>query len=148
MWDWIHEQGDWLAILGAASAIMLVASVIAVPWFVLRLPADALRRPNPLDAWGKQHPILRVLVIIGRNAVGIPLLLVGIALSVPLVPGQGILTILLALLIMEFPGKWRLEHRFLGSHLVLGLLNWIRRKGHKEPLLPLADQQCEKRNNR
>ena len=79
--------------------------------FVLRLPADALRRPNPLDAWGKQHPILRVLVIIGRNAVGIPLLLVGIALSVPLVPGQGILTILLALLIMEFPGKWHLERQ-------------------------------------
>ena len=137
MWDWIREQGDLFALLGAASAVMLLASAIAVPWIVLRLPADALRRPNPLDAWGKVHPVLRVLVILGRNIVGVPLLLIGIALAVPLVPGQGLLTILLALMIMEFPGKWRLEHKFLGSHAVLGLLNWIREKGHKGPLLPL-----------
>lgn len=136
MWDWIQEHRDWLAILGVSSALMLVATAIAVPWIVLRLPSDALRRPNPLDAWGKQHPILRVLVLVGRNLIGIPLVLLGIVLSVPLVPGQGILTILLGLLIMEFPGKWWLEHKVAGHPLVMRLLNWIRRKGHKEPLDP------------
>jgi hypothetical protein len=136
MWDWIGEHADWLAFLGAGSAIMLVGSAIAVPWIVLRLPVDALRRPNPLNAWRRRHPVLRVVSWIARNAVGVPLLLLGIVLALPLVPGQGVLTILLALLIMEFPGKWRLERRLLGSTLVLRLLNWIRRKGHKDELLP------------
>jgi hypothetical protein len=136
MWDWAREHADWLAILGISSAVMLIASAVAIPWAVLRLPADALRRPNPLNAWGRRHPVLRVTVMIARNVVGFPLVLIGIALSVPLVPGQGILTILLGLLIMEFPGKWKLEHRLAGQPFVMRLLNWIRRKGHKEELLP------------
>ena len=49
-----------------------------------------------------------------------------------------LLTILLGLLIMEFPGKWWLEHKVAGHPLVMRLLNWIRRKGHKEPLEPPA----------
>jgi len=138
MWDWVGQYRDELALLGVGSAVMLVGSAIAVPWIILRLPTDALRRPNPLDALGRRHPVLRVLVIIARNSVGIPLLLIGIVLAVPLVPGQGILTIILALLIMEFPGKWWLEHRLIGHPLVMRLLNWIRRKGHREPLEPPA----------
>jgi len=136
MWDWLSEHEDWLAFLGIGSAVMLVGSALAVPWIVLRLPADALRRPNPLDAWGKVHPVLRIVVIVARNCVGVPLVLIGIVLAIPLVPGQGLLTIILGLLIMEFPGKWWLEHKLVGHSVVMRLLNWIRRKGHREPLLP------------
>jgi len=140
MWDWASEHADWLAILGVSSAVMLLGSALAVPWIVLRLPVDALRRPNPLNTWGQHHPVLRVLVMITRNLIGLPLLAIGIVLSVPLVPGQGLLTILLALLIMEFPGKWKLEHYVASRPFVLRLLNWIRRKGHREELLPALER--------
>jgi len=132
MWDWIQKHGDSMAILGIGSAVMMVVSAIAVPWIVLRLPTDAFRRPNPLNAFRRHHPALRVLLFLIRNVIGIVLLLAGIAMLV--LPGQGILTILLALIVMEFPGKWWLEHRLVGQPAVMRLLNWIRRKGHREPL--------------
>ena len=143
MWDWIRNHGDWMAILGVGSAAMLVISVVAVPWAVLRLPTDALRRPNPLNAFGRHHPVLRVVVFLARNVLGIVLLLAGIAMLV--LPGQGILTILLALIVMEFPGKWWLEHRLVGHPAVMRLLNWIRRKGHRERLdAPVLGQRHDR----
>lgn len=131
MWDWLDAQKEYFAVLGVVSAVMFVGSALLVPWVVLRIPTDALNRPNPLDALGQRHPVLRVLVFLGRNLIGIPLLLAGVVMLVT--PGQGILTILLALIVMEVPGKWKLEHQLLGRPGVLRVLNWIRRKGHRAP---------------
>ena len=113
---------------------MLAVGVLAVPWIILRLPEDALQRPSPLQQVRKRHPILRALIFVVRNAIGLPLLILGIVMLVA--PGQGVLTILLALGIMEFPGKWRLEHLILERKSVYRTLNWIRRKGKKPPFRP------------
>jgi hypothetical protein len=75
-----------------------------------------------------------VLIFVARNAVGLPLLVLGTVMLIT--PGQGLLTILLALGIMEFPGKWRLEHAILERRAVYRALNWIRRKGHRPAFLP------------
>ena len=131
MWDWLLRHTFEIAL---ASGIMLAVSVIAVPWVILRLPVDALQRPNPLKSYQRRHPILRALLFAVRNAIGLPLLILGVFMLVA--PGQGLLTILLALGIMEFPGKWRLEHAILERKSVFRTLNWIRRKGHKPEFLP------------
>ena len=134
MWDWIAAQKDILGTLGVVSAVMFFASALILPWIALRLPVDALNRPNPLDSLGRRHPIARVLVFVVRNVIGVPILLAGIIMLVT--PGQGILTILLALIVMDVPGKWRIEHQLLGRPSVLKVLNWVRRKGHRPPLAP------------
>ena len=131
MWDWINAYGFEIAL---ASGFMLLAGVVAVPWIVLRLPEDALQRPNPLDDFRHHHPVLRAIVFLTRNAVGLPLLMAGIVMLIA--PGQGILTILLALWIMDFPGKWRFEHAILERPAVFKALNWIRRKGGRKPFSP------------
>ena len=127
MLEWINTNGPALALVSAA---MLALGVVAVPWIILRLPTNALVRPNPLDKLGRLHPVLRVTLLVARNVVALPLFILGVVMLVT--PGQGILTIVLALVLAEFPGKFRLERRLLRAKPIIDALNWIRRKGHRD----------------
>ena len=51
-------------------------------------------------------------------------------------PGQGLLTLLVGLLLMNFPGKYRLERWLVGRRGVLTALNWLRRRGGHPPFQP------------
>jgi hypothetical protein len=65
---------------------------------------------------------------------GILLIAVGVVLSVPGIPGQGVLTILLGVMLVDFPGRWKAE-RWLVSHPgVLAAMNTLRRRFGKPPL--------------
>ncbi len=48
-----------------------------------------------------------------RTSLGLFLVLLGGVLSVPGIPGQGILTALIGLVLLDFPGKRRLEQKIL-----------------------------------
>ena len=56
-------------------------------------------------------------------------------MSVPGVPGQGILTILLGVMLLDLPGKRRVEQRILRQPKVLEKINKLRNKFSKPPLL-------------
>jgi len=60
--------------------------------------------------------------------------LIGIVLSLPGVPGQGILTILLGLIFLDIPGKRPLEARIIKRPAVLSAINNLRAKYSKPPL--------------
>ena len=45
-------------------------------------------------------------------------------------PGQGILTILAGIMLLDFPGKHRLLRWIVAHPQVLRTLNWLRRRGH------------------
>jgi hypothetical protein len=62
---------------------------------------------------------------------GWPLLLVGIVLLV--LPGQGILTIIAALALVDVPMKRRLLHKLLGAGRVRSTMDWLRRVAGKPP---------------
>ena len=59
----------------------------------------------------------------------------GILLSLPGVPGQGILTILLGLIMLDIPGKRPLEARIIKRPAVLAAINGLRAKYNKPPLI-------------
>ncbi len=68
------------------------------------------------------------------------LLLAGLAMMV--LPGQGIVTVLVALTLLNFPGKRRLELRIIGQRQVYQVVNWIRERAGQPPLiLPAASNQ-------
>jgi len=58
----------------------------------------------------------------------------GIVLSLPGIPGQGVLTILLGIMISDFPGKERLERKIVSYPKVLEALNKLRERFGKPPL--------------
>jgi hypothetical protein len=74
-----------------------------------------------------------------RNALALVLLAAGILMLV--LPGQGILTILIALMVSTFPGKYRMERAIMRRPRVLRAANWIRRRYHKPELNPPRDTE-------
>ncbi len=50
-------------------------------------------------------------------------------------PGQGLLTILVGLVLTDFPGKHKIEQKLIAMPKVLSSLNWIRAKAKKPPLV-------------
>jgi UPF0716 family protein affecting phage T7 exclusion len=68
-----------------------------------------------------------------KNLIGAVLLVGGIAMLV--LPGQGLLTMLLGLSLINFPGKFWLERKLIQRRAVHRSVNWIRRKGGSEPMV-------------
>lgn len=119
--------------LTAASAAMLIGSAIVVPWILVRIPSDFFaedRRPTSRIAF--KHPILRLILFIVRNALGGILLLAGVAMLV--LPGQGLLTLAVAVVVLDFPGKHRLERRIIRFGPLLNSVNWLRERANVPPL--------------
>lgn len=110
----------------------LVATLVGVPWVVARLPPDYFSRPRR-EPWhlGVKQPLLELLVAIGKNALGAVLVLAGLVML--LTPGQGVLTVLVGLLLINFPGKYRLERWLVRRPGVLRALNWLRRRRGQTP---------------
>ena len=77
-----------------------------------------------------EEAVLTVL----KNGLAWVLLAFGLVLSVPGVPGQGLLTIMVGLLLADFPGKRGLERRLVRVHAVHSVANKIRARFGKPPL--------------
>ena len=73
--------------------------------------------------------------MIGKNILGIVLVVLGVVLSLPGVPGQGLLTILLGVMLLDFPGKHRLEQKLLSKPSIVNTINRLRGRFGKPPLV-------------
>jgi hypothetical protein len=144
MFDWIAAHEVLLGWLFGLSIAMFVGSLLAVPWLVVRISADYFVRPRG-HAGGDptRHPAARIAVVVAKNLCGIGLLLAGMAMLV--LPGQGILTILVGLVLIDFPGKFELERGLVGRPAVFRAINWMRAKAHRPPL-QLPKRQRTNRN--
>lgn len=117
---------------GLLFVLFFVGSLLIIPKLICRLEVDyfqTLVRP-PQIARGKGVKRSGKVGFVVRNLLGFILFLAGVAMLV--LPGQGILTILIGLCLIDFPGKTRLIHSFTRQVKVQKALNWIRRKGGKE----------------
>jgi hypothetical protein len=133
MLAWLQSHESLLAWLSAASVLMFVGSLSAIPWLVLRIPADYfLRQRHYADRWKPRHPLLRIVFLAVKNSIGGLLLLAGIVMLVT--PGQGVLTILVGLLFLDFPGKFALERRLVRMKPVQAAIAWMRAKAGRPPL--------------
>ncbi len=110
-------------------------SIVAVTYVLVRLPATYFQAGHERDLWVGRHPALRWTGIIVKNLFGFILIGLGILMSLPGVPGQGVLTILLGLMLMDFPGKRRLELKIVRRPRVFAAINRLRAKFSKEPMV-------------
>lgn len=131
--DWLSDRESLLAWIGGLSLLTIIVSFIAVPIIVRRMPYDYfLEDDTRAEELRKQHPVLRIIFLIVKNLVGSILVIGGILML--LTPGQGVLTILIGLLLMDFPGKRKLEVRLIRIGPLKKAIDWIRKKGDKRPL--------------
>jgi hypothetical protein len=133
MLDWIQSHGVLLGWLSAASVLVFVGSLTLIPWLVIRIPADYfLRQRHYADRWKPRHPALRIAVLAIKNCIGGLLVLAGLIMLVT--PGQGVLTILVGLLLVDFPGKFAAERWLISRPPVFRAVNWVRGKAKRPPL--------------
>lgn len=129
----------------AISIAMFVAGVVMLPWMLARIPRDYfLTHSAPLARWKETRPVARLVVLALRNLIGAVFAILGIILLIPLVPGQGLLMLLVGLSMMTFPGKRTLELKLIRMKRVLKTINWLRRKSGHEPLVLPEQESREK----
>jgi hypothetical protein len=115
-------------------AVTFVVNVSIVSFILVKLPKDYFRGDREAKFLSGRHPALYAAGIIGKNVLGVLLVILGIVLSIPGVPGQGLLTILMGIILLDFPGKRRLEQKLLSRPGVLKTINRLRARFRKSPL--------------
>jgi hypothetical protein len=128
----------WLPWLAAGSLGSLVLVAIAVPVIVIELPAGYFARAERAELrWWARHPLVRWPLRVVKNAVAVVLIVLGLLLL--LLPGQGLLTIAVGVLLLDFPGKFHLERRIVGRPRMLRMFNRIRARAGKPPFEGIGD---------
>jgi len=122
----------YLELLAGFSIFTFFASLIIIPWYIGRLPQNYFQQltHTPLT---KDYDIAMAAALVFRNIAGAILLISGVLML--FLPGQGILTILIGLLCMSFPGKRKLIMYLISLKSLQCSLNWTRRKLSKAPFV-------------
>ncbi|ALA60884.1 PGPGW domain-containing protein [Nitrospira moscoviensis] len=135
----VHQyvSTDTLVALTVLSLIFFVGSLVAIPFILVRLPADFFDTRVPRRWMADHHPVLRGLGHLVKNVVGAVFVFVGFLML--FLPGQGILTMLIGVTMLDFPGKRKLEAKMIGQPTVLSAINSMREKFGKPPLTIAPD---------
>ncbi len=135
MFDFLSNHANTIYLLTLLSITTFVASLIFIPFLVIRIPknyfTDAYRHESRLR---HLHPAVYYSLITMKNLLGLVIFIAGILMLV--LPGQGVLSMLVGLSLTDFPGKYRVERWLVKKPAVLHSINWIRRKARQPDLLP------------
>jgi hypothetical protein len=132
--QWIDEHPSALAWAFSVSLLLFVGSCFLIPFLIAHMRQDYFVTPDPDEhTWFGRHQIARATARVLKNTLGGALLLAGIAMMV--LPGQGVITVIVALSLLEFPGKRALERRLIHQPQVSRAINWIRARSGRPPLI-------------
>ena len=116
---------------GSISLFVFLFSLLSIKWLVSLIPEDYFI--NKKDSKIKISNIfIWYIVLIFKNLIGYSLILGGIMMLV--LPGQGLFTIIIGLMMSNYPGKYSIEKKFIAIPTILKSINWLRRKSNKPPI--------------
>lgn len=130
VWKWLQTNEVFLGRAALVSLIMFFVTLLAVMLIIIALPRGYL-----LEEGGGLSRIPRLWrwpYLVVKNGIGAALMLAGLGMLV--LPGQGLLTLLIGLSLMNFPGKRGLIRRIVSRPRVFGTINSLRAKARKPPL--------------
>jgi hypothetical protein len=126
----------WQVLAGALiSVVTFVASIAVVTVVLVKLPSNYFHSSHEREFLVDRHRALRWAGIVAKNLFGLVLVFFGVVMSLPGVPGQGVLTILLGIMLLDFPGKRDLETKLVGRPKVFRTINRLRERFGKPPLI-------------
>lgn len=132
MWfDWISDHRGLIVWGSIASLVMFFGTLVIVPVVIIRMGEDYFM-PDRCTGFADVHPVLRIIGLILKNLLGLVFLVMGIVMI--FVPGQGLLTILMGLGLLNLPGKRQAELRLVSYPPVRKSIDWIRAKANRPPL--------------
>lgn len=132
---WLEANPAVLGWLGLLSVATFAGSVLLLPVLVARLPVDYFHHRHRAHDYNQDRdPGAHYILVVFKNLLGFIIVLAGVAMLV--LPGQGLITILIGLVVMDFPGKYALERWLVTRPSVYRGLNWLRLKMGREPMEP------------
>ncbi len=132
---WESLTWDKIALGVGLFVLSFGLSIAAIAVVMVKIPANYFSSNYVRDFLPDSPFLVRWGAVILKNALGVLLILVGLALSLPGVPGQGLLTILLGLIMLDIPGKRPLEAKIIQRPAILSNINSLRAKYNKPPLV-------------
>ena len=78
------------------------------------------------------YPYPWIISLIIKNILGYSLVVGGIFMLV--LPGQGIFTIVVGLMLSNYPGKYSIERRLISIPSIHKGINWLRKKSNQPPI--------------
>ena len=133
--DWLPEL-TWRNV-GLGVLMIVVTFVVAtgiVSFVVVKLPATYFHPDHDREILKDKHPAIRWAGIIGKNLAGVILIAVGVVMSLPGIPGPGLVTILFGVMLVDFPGRRWLEHKIVSRPAVQKTINNLRKRFGKKPI--------------
>jgi hypothetical protein len=133
--DWLPDL-TWRSV-GLGVLIVVVTFVVAtgvVSFVVVKLPETYFHPDHDREILKDKHPAIRWAGIIGKNLAGVILIVLGVVMSLPGIPGPGLVTILFGVMLVDFPGRRRLEHTIVSRPTVQKTINNLRKRFGKKPI--------------
>ncbi|TKB09391.1 PGPGW domain-containing protein [Desulforhopalus sp. IMCC35007] len=121
-----------IGLLALLSLLTFILSLLLLPYLIRRIPSDYFLKLSEERPKLKGYSIKVLFLTLVRNIFGMLLFAAGIAML--FLPGQGLITIFIALLLMNFPGKRKLITVLTRQKKVRATMNWIRAKAGKKPI--------------
>ena len=125
--EFLSDYKIYLVWLGTLSFIIFIFSLLSIKWLVALIPSDYFIKKNNSE-FRSNYPIFWLVSIIIKNLVGYTLIVGGILMLV--LPGQGLFTIFVGLMLSNYPGKFYIERKFIAIPSVLRAINWLRKKSN------------------
>lgn len=133
LFEFLQDHKTIVTTVSVISLIFFAASLILLPVIISRLPDDYFVSETRLKIGEKASTsVVERLFIILKNILGGVLILAGIVMIV--LPGQGLLTILIGFSLTNFPGKYKFERWLISKPSIFRTLNWIRHKAGRNSL--------------
>ena len=125
--EFLSDYKIYLVWLGTLSFTIFIFSLLTIKWLVALIPSDYFIKKNNSE-FRSNYPIFWLVSIIIKNLVGYTLIIGGILMLV--LPGQGLFTIFVGLMLSNYPGKFYIERKFIAIPSVLRAINWLRKKSN------------------
>lgn len=132
MFEWLGEHQARLYWMSGISIVVLVAALSGSRAVIVRLPADYLTHRNPPPLNRSFGPFAPGVVRVAKNLLGLICMIAGLAMLV--LPGPDMVVVLVGILMVDFPGKYRFEKWLFSWPRVLNLTNALRRRNGRPPL--------------
>lgn len=129
--EWVQSHPEISTATLVISILILLGTILLSPYLAALIPEDYFKNPKERTL----HPsnslwwLLRKLL---KNLLGLLLLFLGVIMLVT--PGQGLITIFVALMALDYPGKYRLERWLISKSSIRNGINWLREKANANPL--------------
>jgi hypothetical protein len=134
LWTWLGDHVALTSVMLVASIVVLIGSLWVCHYVLTTIPPDYfVRKHKPFAEWRTSNPALWWTIMITKNLVGVLLIVAGLIMF--FTPGQGILTLLLGISLLDIPGKQALERKIIRRPTVLKVINRLRARANQPPLL-------------